>query len=62
MDSIYFLLGKNKNEYTVYIIEKTNILTGSFSFEAESAFIKTNNNNLFVGKDATISKIVISKE
>jgi len=62
MDDLYFLLGKSDSEYTVYIIEKTNILTGSFSFEAESAFIRANNHNLFVGKDATISKIVISKE
>lgn len=62
MNGMYFLLGKNNNEYTVYIIEKTNIMTGSFTFEADSAFIRTSDNNLFVGKDSTISKIKISKE
>lgn len=61
-DDIYFLLGKDNNQYTVYMIEKTNILEGSFSFEANSAFIKTSENILFVGKDSTISRISISKE
>lgn len=61
-DDLYFLLGKNNNEYTVYVIEKTNILEGSFSFTADSAFIKTYDNIIFVGKDSTISRITIKKE
>ncbi len=61
-DSLIFVLGKKKREYTVYIIEKTDTLEGSFSFEADTAFIKTLNNNLYVGQDTSISKVKISKE
>lgn len=60
-DSLFFILGKNENEYTVYIIEKTQTLEGSFSFQAESAFIKTDDNDLYVGQDNTISKVKVSK-
>ena len=61
-DSLIFVLGKNDKEYTVYIIEKTDTLEGSFTFEADNAFIKTSNNNLYVGQNTSISKIKISKE
>lgn len=61
-EDLFFILGKMNNLYTVYIIEKTNVLEGYFSFEADSAFIKTSGNYLFVGKDDTISRITISKE
>ncbi len=61
-DSLIFVLGKNGREYTVYIIEKTDTLEGSFNFEADTAFIKTCNNNLYVGQDTSISKVKISKE
>ncbi|MBO7582672.1 MAG: WD40 repeat domain-containing protein [Treponema sp.] len=61
-DSLIFVLGKKNKEYTVYIIEKTDTLEGSFSFEADTAFIKTCNNNLYVGQDTSISKVRISKE
>ena len=61
-DSLIFVLGKKDKEYTVYIIEKTDTLEGSFTFEADTAFIKTFNNNLYVGQDTSISKVRISKE
>ncbi len=61
-DSLFFVLGKKGNEYTVYIIEKTDTLQGSFSFTADTAFIKTCNNNLYIGQDTSISKVKISKE
>ena len=61
-DSLFFVLGKKNNEYTVYIIEKTDTLEGSFKFTADSAFIKTFDNELYVGQDTTISKIKITKE
>lgn len=60
--SLFFVLGKKDNEYTVYLIEKTDTLEGSFSFTADSAFIKTADEALYVGQDTTISKIKISKE
>lgn len=61
-DSLIFVLGKSGRQYTVYIIEKTDTLEGSFSFEADTAFIKTCNNNLYVGQDTSISKVKISKD
>ena len=61
-DSLIFVLGKNAEEYSVYIIEKTDTLQGSFSFTAETAFIKTCGNNLYIGQDTSISKVKISKE
>lgn len=61
-DNFIFLLGKNKKEYTVSIIEKTNTLLGRFSFTANTAFIHTKDNNLYVGKDSTISKLTISND
>ena len=61
-DLCVFLLTKNKNEYTIYVIEKNSSLTGKFSFTANSAFIQTYDNMLFVGKDSTISKINILKK
>lgn len=57
-----FLLGKNQNKYTVYLVDKTNTLEGKFSFNAESAFIKTYNDNLYVGNDTYISKIILTRE
>ena len=61
-DSCVFVLTKDKDEYTVYVIEKNSSLTGKFSFKAKSAFIQTYENVLFVGKDSTISKINIFKK
>lgn len=61
-DSLFYILGKNEKEYTVYIVEKTDSYEGSFSFTADSAFIKTHGNDLYVGQDTTISKIKVSKE
>lgn len=61
-DDLVFLLGKEKKEYTVYIIERTNSIGGSFSFTCDSAFIKASGNKLYVGKDNSLSKINISKK
>lgn len=61
-ENLFFFLGKTDNVYSVYIVEKTNVLEGSFSFNADCAFIKAYENHLFVGKDDSISKITLSKE
>lgn len=58
---LVFLLGKNADIYTVYVIEKTNTLEGKFSFKAETAFINTTEDSLFIGKDSTISKISLTR-
>lgn len=60
--SIIYALGKEKNNYTVYIIEKTNTLVGSFSFNADKAFIKANKDYLYIGKDNSISQILVTKK
>lgn len=60
--NLLFILGQNKNKYTVYAIERTNVLQGKFSFTADSSFIKVFNDVLYVGKDTTISKISIVRK
>lgn len=61
-ENLIFLLGHEKEEYTVYMVEKTNQLEGSFTFKADTAFIQTDGETLFVGKDNTISRISITRE
>lgn len=56
------LLGKEKSSYTLSIVDRTNTLEGSFSFNADSAFAYTDKNNIYLGKDNTISRIAVSKE
>ena len=56
------VLTKDKNKYKIYAIETPATLIGSFGFEANSAFIQTKGNELYVGKDSTISKILITKK
>ena len=61
-DDLTVLLGKDKNNYTVSIIDNTDTLEGSFSFTADSAFIHAAEKNIYLGKNNTISKIAISRE
>lgn len=61
-DNLLFVLGQNGNEFTVYIVEKTNTFEGSFTFTANHAFIRTMDNALYIGKDNTISKIKLERE
>ena len=61
-DNCTFVLTKDKNKYKIYAIETPATLIGSFGFEANSAFIQTKGNELYVGKDSTISKILITKK
>lgn len=59
-----FVLSKESSlkKYTVTVIEYQVYKTSSFSFEADSAFILTDENSLFLGKDNSISKLTLSKE
>ena len=61
-DDLTILMGKEKNTYTVSIIDNTDTLEGSFSFTADSAFIHAADNSIYLGKDNSISKISISRE
>jgi hypothetical protein len=56
-----FVLSKKQREYTVWVLEKMSKPAGSFSFEADSAFIRTSPGALYVGKNTTISKINVSR-
>ena len=58
---LVFVLTRDETKYTVYAIEKFDTMIGSFSFDAQSAFIRTDDENLFVGKDSSISRIKITK-
>lgn len=57
-----FVLSKEDGTYTVSFIEKFATFAGAFSFDANTAFIQTKDNMLFVGKDTTISYIEIVKD
>ena len=61
-DDLTLLLGKEKNSYTVSIIDNTNTLEGAFSFTADSAFLHATDNNIYLGKDNSISKIQVTRE
>ena len=61
-DTLVFLLGKKDREYTVYIVEKTNTLEGSFSFTADNAFIQADKDSFYLGKDDSISKISLERK
>lgn len=58
--NLIILLGKNNKDYTIYMIDRNNTLVGKFSFTSEYAFINTDENSLYVGKDSRISKINLS--
>lgn len=59
---IMFVLSKSGTTYTVQVIEPFGIAAGSFSFEAQTACIAVRDNDLFVGKDNTISRIRLVRQ
>lgn len=54
---IYAILSKNEPKYKVTLVNKNAIQIGNFTFTAENAFIASENNSLFVGKDTIISRM-----
>lgn len=58
-DQIFFILSKLNQEYTVTAIEPFDNFAGSFSYKARNSFIQVRDDNLYVGKDASISKIKV---
>jgi hypothetical protein len=60
--NLVFVLTKEKSTYYIYMLENYNIPVGSFSFEAEHAFIRVFDNALYIGKDTSISKLAISRK
>ncbi len=57
-----YILSKKDGIYTVSLLESFKNIAGSFSFKADNAFIRTAKNAIFVGKDTTISKMIITKK
>ena len=56
------LLGKEKSSYTLYVVDETNTLEGSFTCQANSAFVYADEEDIFFGKDNTISRLSVSRE
>ena len=54
-----FVLSRDSDEYAVSVIESGGIYSGSFSFEARTAFMSVDSGSLFVGHDSKISRIDI---
>lgn len=54
-----FVLSRDQTTYTVQVIEPFATAAGSFSFEARTACIAVQDENLFVGRDNTISRIQV---
>ena len=61
-DDLTVLLGKEKDTYTVSLIDNTDTIEGVFSFTADSAFVHAEGNNIYLGKDNSISKIAVTRE
>lgn len=54
-----FVLSKNDGIYSVSVIQKHSVYSGSFSFKAENAYITVKDNSLFVGRDSSLSRVDI---
>ncbi len=61
-DDLTILLGKEKDIYTVSIVDNTDTLEGAFSFTADSAFLHAADNNIYLGKNNSLSKLSITRE
>lgn len=57
-----FILSKDKNTYTISVLEDYTHMMASFSFEGECSFIQTRKNSLFVGRNNKISRISITRK
>lgn len=62
VNNTVFVLSRKARTYTVTILEQYKRRTGEFSFNAQSAFILTEGDSLFIGRDNNISRMAISKE
>ena len=60
--NLTLVLSHENNSFYIYLLEDASKLVGSFSFEAQSAFITATSNGFFVGHDTTISKINVERK
>lgn len=61
-ENLIIVLSNNRKHFTITLYEKTNTQVGSFDFEASNACIMVKNENLYIGRDQTISKISLRRE
>ncbi|MBP5754042.1 MAG: hypothetical protein J6W60_14470 [Treponema sp.] len=59
---LLFILSRNQDEYTLTGIELFDHPILKFSFKAESSFIRTLDDALFIGRDEKISRLTISRK
>ena len=59
--NITLVLTKNKDDYTVYLIENGDSIIGSFSYQAKSSFIVVDEDDLYIGKDVEILKLHVAQ-
>ena len=60
-ESAFVLSRTGSKNYCVTILENRTRKAGEFSFKADSAFILTDGNTLYIGRDNEISRLTISK-
>lgn len=60
-DNTFFTLSKSKDTYTVSMFTNGNYKVGAFSFIGTSAFLYSDNNDIYIGYDMRISKITVSR-
>jgi len=60
-EELIALLVENTDQFEIVILEKQGKKLGSFGFSAETAFIDSQKNQLFVGKDSLISCFTITQ-
>lgn len=58
-DGTIFVLSRLGKNFTVSVVEPFDVYSGSFSFDAETAFMSVRDGSLFVGHDSKISRIDI---
>lgn len=58
---LVLVLSKDKDLYTVTLLEDVYKKTGSFSFTAQNAFLSTQDNSVYLGKDSQISRFDVSR-
>ena len=56
-----YVLSRDKNKYTVTILEPFDHVAAQFSFEGHNAFIQVRGEALFVGRDNKISRLTVSR-
>ena len=61
-DSTIYVLSRLGETCTISVIQHPGTLAGSFSFTAANAFIAVQDNNVFIGRDNTISKLLIERK